>query len=129
MFRKRGVGEKVWLAIGPWIAAGAFVGLAAYFAARAVVNFLVAPAVAVVIGGPLFEINSFSINGVEFRYGALLESFAVLAISLVVVRWGAVRAGVREELRDTTNCVECRSVISIQARRCPFCTSVLTHES
>jgi large conductance mechanosensitive channel len=108
-------------------AVGIVVGLAAFYLIQAVVDGLIAPLVAVFIGEPHFDLNSFTINGSEFSYGAVIEAGITVVLALAVAaavltvrqrRFGSAQADMRA-------CPECASEISVVARRCPYCTTAV----
>jgi large conductance mechanosensitive channel len=112
------------------VAAGIVVGLAAFYLIQAVVDGLIAPLIAVFIGEPRFELNSFTISGSEFRYGAVIEAVMTVVLALAVT---AVVLSVRQRRDDPAHaavegvraCPECTSRISIAAKRCPYCTAAV----
>ena len=112
------------------IAAGIVVGLASFYLIQAVVDGLIAPLIAVFIGEPRFELNSFTINGSEFGYGAVIEAAITVVLALTVA---AVVLSVHQRRDDPTHavvadvraCPECTSTISAAAKRCPYCTAAV----
>ena len=112
------------------------VGIAVGAAFVAVVNSLVAdlitPIIAAITGNTDFKALTFSVNGSEFRYGSFINaiiSFLTVATAIffiVVVPYNAFQARMRKEPSPdptTRKCPECTSEISIEARRCAFCTA------
>jgi large conductance mechanosensitive channel len=112
------------------VAAGIVVGLAAFYLIQAVVDGLIAPLIAVFIGEPRFELNSFTINGSEFRYGAVIEAVITVVLALAVT---AAVLSVRQRrddpahaaVADVRACPECTRTISVAAKRCPYCTAAV----
>ncbi len=110
------------------LVAGIVLGLAAFYLIQAVVGGLIAPLIAVFIGEPRFELNSFTINGSEFRYGAVIEAAITVVLAMAVI---AAVLTVRQRRDDSAHgavadvraCPECTSKISIAAKRCPYCTA------
>jgi len=111
-------------------AVGIVVGLAAFYLIQAVVDGLIAPLIAVFIGEPHFELNSFTINTSEFRYGAVIQAGMTVVLALAVAaavlivcqrRYDSARATVA----DVRPCPECTRKISVAAKRCPYCTAVV----
>lgn len=109
-------------------AAGIVIGLAAFYLIQAVVAYLIAPLISVFIGDSHFELNAFTINTSEFRYGAVIEAaitfvlvLAVIPLALTAVqrRYGSSHAGAE----GSRACPECTREISISASRCPYCTA------
>jgi large conductance mechanosensitive channel len=112
------------------------VGIAMGAAFVAVVNSLVAdlitPIIAALTGDTNFSSLTFSINGSQFRYGAFINaiiSFLTVATAIfffVVVPYNHFQSRMRKEPPPdptTRKCPECTSEISIEAKRCAFCTS------
>jgi large conductance mechanosensitive channel len=109
-------------------AGGLLMALAGYFLVQAIVGGLIAPLISVVIGDPIFALNSFTIDGSEFRYGAVIEAAItfVLAVGLVYLLVVLYRRLQGEGgAANTRACPECTSSISAAAKRCPHCTAVL----
>jgi large conductance mechanosensitive channel len=113
------------------IAVGAAVGIATYYFVSALVGSLIAPLIAAFVGDQHFELNSFSINGSEFRYGiaieyaltfALVGALALLSLS-VCRRVDADQGSGADEVRS---CPECTRAIPFAAKRCPYCTASLS---
>lgn len=111
-------------------AAGILVGLAAFYLIQAVVDGLIAPIIAVFIGEPRFELNSFTINSSEFRYGAVIEAAIAVALALVVTV-AFLRASQRGNnstqaaVSGLKACPECTQEIPAAAKRCPYCTAAV----
>jgi large conductance mechanosensitive channel len=111
-------------------AAGFAIGLAAFYLVQAVVDGLIAPLIAVFIGEPHFELNSFTISSSEFRYGAVLEAAmtAVLTLAAVAVTLAALQRRydpIQTATEDIRECPECTSKIAVAAKRCPYCTAAV----
>ena len=111
-------------------AAGIVIGLAAFYLIQTVVDGLIAPLIAVFIGEPRFELNSFTINTSEFRYGAVIEAAITVVLALAVVaavltvRQRRYESG-QAAVVDVRACPECTSTISVAAKRCPYCTAAV----
>lgn len=112
------------------------VGIAVGAAFVAVVNSLVAdlitPIIAAVTGSTDFSSLTFSINDSVFRYGSFINaiiSFLTVATAIfffVVLPYNSFMARARKEPPPdptTRKCPECTSEISIEAKRCAFCTA------
>lgn len=74
------------------VAIGIAVGLAAFDFLQAVVVGLLTPVISIFVGDSRFEGNSFTINGSEFDYGAVIQdALTLLLVSavayLLVVHW------------------------------------------
>lgn len=77
------------------------------------------------------------INGVDVKYGAFIMAvvnFIIIAFVVFVMVKAMNKAATfrkteeAEEEATTKECPYCKSEISIEATRCPHCTSVLTEE-
>lgn len=100
------------------------------------VENLVTPLIAAIVGQPDFSAIAFTVNGSRFMIGRFINaivSFLLIALAVyffVVVPVNALMARMRrgEATPDPTTkaCPECLSDVPIAARRCAFCTSVLT---
>jgi large conductance mechanosensitive channel len=99
------------------------------------VEDLITPLIAAIVGKPDFSALTFEINGSVFRYGEFINaliSFVLIATAvffLVVKPINELRrrfqeTGVPEEV-TTQTCPECLSNVPQGARRCAFCTTVL----
>ena len=108
------------------------IGLAFAALVGSLVEDVVTPLIAAIFGLPNFSELSFEINESSVRYGdflnALLSFFIVAAVVyfLVVKPVNALversrrEGGLDPSMRE---CPECRSEISVEARRCAFCTA------
>ena len=117
------------------LAVGIVIGVAFAALVTAFVENLITPLIAAILGEPNFGSLSFTINGAEFRYGLFLNaliSFIAIAAAVfffVVKPVNALMARARREPPGdptTKKCPECLSEIPVDARRCAFCTAVLT---
>jgi large conductance mechanosensitive channel len=112
------------------VAVGLVMALATFAVVEALVEGLITPIVAAVFGEPSFGALSFTINGSEFHYGAVLNavitfvSTAAAVYFFVVVPYKAYQEtkGVSAKTRP---CPECTTSISVAAKRCPHCTSTV----
>jgi large conductance mechanosensitive channel len=100
----------------------------------AFVNDILLQIVAMIVGKPSFGSLSFTINNAEFLYGDLINKViyfvsVAAAIYFIVVKPMEIIEARRTApaLGPTTRpCPECVSDIPMIARRCAFCTSVVT---
>jgi len=69
------------------VAAGVTIALAAYALIQAVVSYLLTPLITVFVGEFPLELNQFTIDGSEFRYGQVLSAAIVLVVVLVLVHY------------------------------------------
>jgi large conductance mechanosensitive channel len=102
----------------------------------ALVKDLLTPLIAAIVGKPDFSAIALEVNGSRFLIGDFINaivSFVLIAAAVyvfVVVPMNAVTARLRrgDKPPDPTTkaCPECMSTVPIAARRCAFCTSVLT---
>jgi large conductance mechanosensitive channel len=115
------------------VAVGLVMALATYGLVSAIVQGLITPIIGAIFGEQNFSYLSFSINGSEFAYGAVISAAIVFVTTaaavyfLIVVPYKAYqdRRGVTAKTRP---CPECTSAISAAAKRCPNCTSPVTPE-
>jgi large conductance mechanosensitive channel len=100
------------------------------------VTNILTPLIAAIVGKPDFSALNFTVNGAVISYGTFLN--ALIAFLLVagavyffmvapMNAWKA-RAARSAVPADPTSkkCPECLSEIPVGARRCAFCTSVVT---
>jgi large conductance mechanosensitive channel len=114
------------------LAVGIVIGVAFAAVVQAAVTDLLTPLVAAIFGQPDFNSLKFTINGSVFRYGHFLNTLVAFVTIALVVFFFVVkpinrlmeRSRRRESPDPTTRkCPECLSEISVDARRCAFCTS------
>jgi len=101
----------------------------------ALVNDLITPFIAALVGQPDFSAIAFTVNGSKFLIGDFVNgvvSFLLIAAAVyffIIVPVNALQARARrgEPPPDPTTktCPECLSTVPIAARRCAFCTSQL----
>jgi large conductance mechanosensitive channel len=102
----------------------------------ALVKDLLTPLIAAIVGKPDFSAIKFNVNGSAFLIGDFINAvvaFVLIATAVyffVVVPVNAVMAraqrGQAPPDPTTKQCPECLSTIPIQAKRCAFCTSLVT---
>ena len=114
------------------LAVAVVIGTAFAALVKSLVENLITPVVAALIGEPDFSGLTFTVNDSVFRYGSFINalitflSVAAAIYFLVVVPLERIkeRRGEDEEpgIRD---CPECLSEIPVAARRCAHCTVAL----
>jgi large conductance mechanosensitive channel len=114
-------------------AVGLVMALATFALTEALVEDLITPIIAAVVGEPDFGDLHFTINDSVFRYGAFLNAVIVFVGTAVAIYFFVVVPYKRyQEVKGasakTRPCPECTTSISIAARRCPSCTAVLIPE-
>jgi large conductance mechanosensitive channel len=114
------------------LAVAVVIGAAFTALVTSLVEDMLTPVIAAVIGQPDFSDLTFTINDAVFRYGSFLNaliaffSVAAAVYFFVVAPLNAVQerraAGEEATHRD---CPECLSEVPVAASRCAFCTSEL----
>ena len=99
---------------------------------NSLVDNLVMPIVAMIIGKPDFSDLTFTINDAVFRYGAFITDAITFVATAAAVFFFIVKpmnalekrrqAGDEPAAPTTKTCTECASIIPLAARRCPNCT-------
>jgi large conductance mechanosensitive channel len=117
------------------MAVGIVVGAAFGGVVTGFVKDLLTPFIAALVRQPDFSALTFTINGSKFLYGDFINallSFLIIAVAVyffVVVPVNALIARARREPPadpTTRKCPECLSEIPIGARRCAFCSQVIS---
>ena len=111
-------------------AVGLVMALATFELIQAIVGGVITPIILAILGEPDIFLLSFTINGAEFHYGAVISAALVFLGTAAVVYFLVVvpykqyqdRRGAPAETRP---CPECTSSISAAAKRCPNCTSAV----
>jgi large conductance mechanosensitive channel len=121
------------------LAVAVVIGAAFGAVITAFVADIITPLIAAIFGQPDFSQLTFTINGSKFMYGAfinavisfLLIAAAIYFVVIVPMNKLAERRARGQAPADATTkqCPECLSEIPIEAKRCAFCTSVLTPSS
>ncbi len=116
------------------VAVGLVMALATFALVEALVEYLITPIIAAIVGEPSLDALSFTINGSEFRYGAFFNAVITFAATAAAVYFFvALPYKAYQEQRGvpstTRTCPECVSTISAAARRCPNCTAPLAPEA
>jgi large conductance mechanosensitive channel len=102
----------------------------------ALVKDLITPLIAAIVGKPDFSGILFTVNGSKFMLGDFVNAvvsfllvgsavyiFVVLPVNTIMAR---IKRGEAPPDPTTKQCPECLSTIPIAARKCAFCTSVVT---
>jgi large conductance mechanosensitive channel len=99
----------------------------------AVVEGLVMPLIAALFGQPNFDAMFFEINDTKFLYGTVLTAivnFLLIALAIfffIVKPVTSLTDRLKQEEESTErDCPECTKEVSVDAKRCPYCTSELT---
>jgi large conductance mechanosensitive channel len=117
------------------LAVGIVIGAAFGAVVSELVKDLITPLIAAIGGQPNFDGLYFTVNSSRFLYGRFLDallSFLIIAgvvYYLVVLPYTRFRARFERPAPaepKTRECPECLSKIPAAARRCAFCTAVLT---
>src|SRR6476660_607943 len=102
----------------------------------ALVTNIITPLIAAIGGKPDFSAFNATINGAVISYGVFLNavvSFLMIAAAVYFFMVGPMNAWKARAARNAApddptskKCPECLSEIPIAAKRCAFCTSVVT---
>jgi len=113
------------------LAVGMVMGSAFTAIVNSIVDNLLSPLIGALTSGINLSTLSFKIGGVEFVYGAVLNSlisFIIVALVMFSIVKGLAAANKKdkEETAATTKkCPYCKCDIALDATRCPHCTSQL----
>jgi large conductance mechanosensitive channel len=117
------------------LAVAVVIGAAFGAVITSLVQNVLTPTIAALVGTPDFSALAVEVNGVRISYGAFLNaviSFLLIAAALYVVAVAPMNALTARLRRGdappdptTKKCPECVSEIPIAARRCAFCTSAV----
>lgn len=115
-------------------AVGLVMALATFALTEALVEDLITPIIAAIIGEPNFSELHFTINGSVFLYGSFINALIVFVSTAAAVYFFVIvpykhyqeMKGVSAKTRP---CPECTTAISVAARRCPSCTAVVIPET
>jgi large conductance mechanosensitive channel len=115
------------------LAVAVVIGAAFAAIVTSLVENIITPIIAAIGGQPDFSALTFTINNSEFRYGAFINSlisFLIIALViffLIIKPVNALMAKVVPPAPEPEPaiCSECFSVISLDANRCPNCTTWL----
>ena len=118
------------------LAVAVVIGAAFGAVVSSLVTNIITPLIAAIVGKPDFSAFNLTVNGAVISYGVFLNaviSFLLIAAAVYIFMvapmnaWKA-RAARNAAPADPTSrkCPECLSEIPIAARRCAFCTSVVS---
>jgi large conductance mechanosensitive channel len=109
------------------------IGLAFAALLKAFIGDLITPILAAFGGQPDFGSLSFTINNSKFRYGDFIDALLTFLLTAAVIYYLIVLPYMTYRARqeppgalELHPCPFCFSEISIEATRCPHCTSHLT---
>jgi large conductance mechanosensitive channel len=117
------------------LAVGIVVGVAFGNIVTALVKDIITPFIAAIGGTPDFSSIFFTINKSKFMIGDFINALISFLINasvmyfFVVLPMNKLITLTRKQKPvdpTTKKCPECLSVIPIEAKRCAFCTSILT---
>ena len=117
------------------LAVGVVMGVAFGAVVTALVKDIITPLISAIGGTPDFSSLQFSINKSKFMIGDFLNVLISFIINSAVIYFFVVTpmnklvaASKKEKHSDPTTkkCPECLSVIPVEAKRCAFCTSVIS---
>ncbi|MFA5737020.1 MAG: large conductance mechanosensitive channel protein MscL [Candidatus Paceibacterota bacterium] len=117
------------------LAVGVVIGAAFGSVVTALVSDLITPFIAAIAKVPDFSNLFFTLNGSKFMYGHFLNaliSFLLVAATIFFfivkpMNFLISKSRKEESIDPTTKkCKECLSEIPIDAKRCPYCTQVVT---
>ncbi len=118
------------------LAVAVVIGVAFGAVITALVKDILTPLIAAIFGSPDFSALTFTINNSQFKYGDFINAIiAFLAIALViyfvvVVPMQKIAAMMAKPAPapevKTKKCPECLSDIPIKARKCMYCTSLVS---
>jgi large conductance mechanosensitive channel len=112
------------------LAVGVVIGAAFGTVVSAFVKDLLTPVIAALVRKPDFSGFFFDVNGAKFLYGDFVNaviSFLLIAAAVyffVVLPVNSLMKRFEKQASpDKKKCLDCRSDIAIDARRCAYCTS------
>jgi len=118
------------------LAVAVVIGTAFAAVVKALVDNVINPIIAIPAGKPNFNSLSVTVNGSEITYGTFVTALITFVLVATAVYFALVlpytkyrerRAG--PAAATTRPCPECLSEIPLAARRCAFCTAVVTPQS
>ena len=117
------------------LAVGVVIGASFGGVVNSLVKDIITPLIGALVKAPDFSGLYFIINSSKFTYGLFLNaliSFIIIAFSIyffVVIPLNKIsekmKKGDKPVESNTKECPDCISIISIKAKRCPYCTSTV----
>ncbi|HYH28731.1 MAG TPA: large conductance mechanosensitive channel protein MscL [Actinomycetota bacterium] len=112
------------------LAIGVILGVAFGAVVSSIVDDILMPLIAAVIGETDFSALAFEVRGSVVRYGAFLTAvvnflLVAVAVFFLVKGMNRLQGRPREDQPKNRPCPFCLSSIPLEARRCPACTSEL----
>ena len=115
------------------LAVAVVIGVAFGAIVTALVADLITPLIAAIGGQPDFANLTFTVNHSKFLYGAFINALLSFVIIAAVVYFLVVipvtkllELNAKAEVATEKDCPECLSKIPLAARRCMYCTTVVT---
>lgn len=117
------------------LAVGVVIGASFGTVVTSLVHDIFTPFISAIFKAPDFSGLMFTINGSKFMYGNFLNALIAFLIVAVVVYFFVITPintliskTRKEKILDPTTkkCPDCLSEIPLEAKRCAFCTSVLS---
>ena len=117
------------------LAVGVVIGASFSALVTALVNNIITPLISALTRKPDFSGMVFNLNGVNLTYGVFLNALIAFLLVSATVYFFVVnpinalisRSKRGKPLDETTKkCKECLSEIPIEAKRCAYCTSLLS---
>lgn len=113
------------------LAIGMVMGSAFTAIVTSIVDSLISPLIGALTSDVDLSDLEFTIKGVSFGYGAVLNSvisFIIISLIMFAIVKAMAKANKKEEVQKevtTKECPYCLSTIPLKAIRCPHCTSEL----
>jgi large conductance mechanosensitive channel len=116
------------------LAVAVIVGSAFTAVVNALVKDILTPLVAAIIGQPDFSKLGFTLRSTHFPVGDFVNALITFLLDAIVIYYAvvvpfrtiALRFSPAEPVLALKTCPECLSEIAQDARRCKYCTAVLT---
>jgi large conductance mechanosensitive channel len=117
------------------MAVGIVIGVAFGGVVTALVKDLITPLIAAIGGTPNFSSIYFTVNNSKFMIGDFVNALISFLINAAVIyffvvlpvnKLTALTKKGQPVTSTTKKCPQCLSVVPLEAKRCAFCTSVLS---